>query len=351
MAYDRSGFLLFVVDRSLMAQPFDPVKLQVSGAPFPIAEQVRYNSDPNAEGQASLTVSDNGVLAYRAGGDSGNVQLAWLDRSGKVLGTVGPVGAFRDPELSPDNARIAVQRTDLQAANEDIWVVEAKRGTSIRVTSDPGRDELPVWSPDGSKILFQRNELYVSASNGAGGEESILKETARPWDWSSDSRFILYGNALDFWVLPLFGDRKPFPYLASKFPKSAAQLSPDGRWVVYQSRESERIEVYLQSFPDPSIKLPISTAGGTAPRWKGDSKEIFYLADRKLMSVAIRTSGTTLDPSAPVSLFEMPRLAGAQPYDVSHDGQRFLVAAVADDSVADVPLTVVVNWAAAITKE
>src|SRR5262249_35087844 len=135
-AYDRSGYLLFVRERSLIALPFDAGKLQVSGNPFPIAEQVRYNE---GTGAASLSVSDNGVLAYRTVDlEIRNRRLTWFDRSGRIQGTLGLVGNYLNPELSPDGKRVAIQRSDAPAENTDVWIMDTLRGTPTRLTFDPG---------------------------------------------------------------------------------------------------------------------------------------------------------------------------------------------------------------------
>jgi serine/threonine protein kinase/Tol biopolymer transport system component len=354
MAYDHSGFLLFVRDASLMAQPFDVGASKVTGDPFPIAEQVRYNPLP---AQASLAVSDNGVLAYRTGDDAGKVKLVWVDRSGKSLGEAAPAGTYKNPELSPDGSRVVVQQRDPKTTTDDIWFIDTTRGVSGRLTSNPEMDVFPVWSPDGTKVLFQRGtpggDIYVVPSNGSGTEELVLKAPARLYGWSGDGRLLIYGsNGLDILSVAIFGDRKPALFVKSEFTKLNAQLSPDGRWMAYQSNESSRADVYVQSFPNPSDKWKVSPAGGVAPRWRGDSKELFYVGpDRKLMSVSIRTSGTKLELSSPVRLFDISPQSGfplRNAYDVTRDGQRFLVTSPVES--ADTPITVVVNWAAGIKK-
>jgi serine/threonine protein kinase len=351
MAYDPSGFLLFVRDSSLMAQPFDVGTLQVTGEAFPIAEQVRYNPTP---GQASLTVSQNGVLAYRTGDDLENVKLSWVDRSGKTISDIGPTGSYANAELSPDDKRIAVQKRDPKSTNDDIWVIDVIRGVSNRLTSNPAFDAFPVWSPDGTKILFQRGDvqrggLYLALSNGAGSEEHILKGPARPYDWSADGRIIYAIDPREILSMPISEDSKPELFLRSDFTKNLAQLSADGKWLAYQSNESGRNDVYVDSFPNPSGKIRISPAGGTAPRWRADGRELFYLgSDRKLMSVLIRTSAAKLEPLSPTTLFEIPPTPRGRPYDVARDGQRFLLATQTEFS--DTPITVIVNWAAGIKK-
>jgi eukaryotic-like serine/threonine-protein kinase len=361
MAYDHSGFLLFVRDGSMMAQPFDVRASKVTGDPFPIAEQVRYNPLP---AQASLAVSDNGVLTYRTGDDAGNVKLVWMDRSGKKLGDAAPAGTYKNPELSPDDSRVVVQQRDPKTTADDIWIIDTIRGVSSRLTSNPEMDVFPVWSPDGTKILFQRGtqvdlrgtqggDIYVIPSNGASAEELILKGSARLYDWSGDGRLLIYGsNGLDILSLAIFGDRKPALFVKSEFLKTNARLSPDGRWMAYQSNDAGRADVYVQSFPNASDKWKVSPTGGTTPRWRGDSKELYYAApDRKLMSVSIRSSPTKLELSSPVPLFDLAPQSGfplRQGYDVTRDGQRFLVTSPLESS--DTPITVVVNWAAGIKK-
>jgi dipeptidyl aminopeptidase/acylaminoacyl peptidase len=199
----------------------------------------------------------------------------------------------------------------------------------------------------------------MKPSNGVGAEELVLKTPGRLQDLSSDGKFVIYSSGpQEIWILPLAGERKPLLYLKSEFQKTNAQLSPDGRWLAYQSNESGRTEVVVQSFPNPSAKFVVSTAGGRAPRWRGDGKELFYISDRKLMSVVMRPTLTGLEPSAPAPVFEMPRLGGGggglsaarQPYDVTRDGQRFLLTVLDTEGPIDEPLTVVVNWAAALKK-
>ena len=341
IAYDPSGYLLFVRERSLMALPLDARSLLPAGDPFLVAEQVRSN----ATGQASLTVSGNGVLAYRTGTVEGNT-LMWFDRSGKSVGTLGSIGAYLHPELSPDEKRVAIQRTDPQTQSQDIWVTDVARGVMTRLTFGVPFP-IALWSPNGEQISFQSvQNVRVKQSSGAGGEELLFKVPGLIQDWSSDGKFIISSERSSISVWPLGGDGKPFSYLPeTQFTRGHAQLSPDGRWMAYRSSESGRNEVYVQSFPTPSEKWQISTGGGDSPRWRRDGKEIFYLApDQRLMVVSLLATAKGMEISIPMPLFEIAvTLAGGRPqYDVTGDGQRFLVNSVTD--VSETPVTVVLNW-------
>jgi Tol biopolymer transport system component len=359
VGYD-SGHLLFVRDGTLFAQRFDTQKQQFAGDPFTVAEQVRHNV---FNGNAAFSVSGNGALVYRTGVQDANRKLEWFDRSGRSLGVVGQPGAYRNPELSPDGKRIAVERTDPQTQNDDIWIFDVARGVPNRLTFDPGIDMYPVWSPNGEQIAFgtsraQADNLYLRSSTG-GTEELLLKGAAIPRDWTKDNRFIVYGVGAgsQLMVLPLSGDRKPFPFLASSsFNYAQARVSPDGKWLAYYSNESGRNEIYVQDFPKPTSKFQISTDGGISARWRRDGKEIFYLSpDNVLMAVSVRTTDKTVDVSKPVPLFNIGAgpsgLVGygtRQQYDVTADGQRFLVNANITQANEN-PVTVVWNWLAAFT--
>jgi eukaryotic-like serine/threonine-protein kinase len=242
--YAPPGYLLFVRERTLMAQPFDAGKMQTTGDAVPIAE--RIDSVANVGTQYQFSVSQSGVLAYSSGGAAGAYQLAWADRSGKAAGTAGPPGTYADFRLAPDEKRIAFARTD--ANNQDIWVMDIARGVTSRFTFDPAAADNPLWSPDGLRILYPNNrtgsyDLYIKAATGAGKEEVLIKlGTPRGWgtSWSRDGRFIMYvmpgaKTGLDLWVAPQFGDRKPFPYLQTQFNEQDGAFSPDGRWVAYMS--------------------------------------------------------------------------------------------------------------------
>jgi eukaryotic-like serine/threonine-protein kinase len=349
IAYDPSGYLLFVRERSLMALPFDGRNLSPAGDPLLVADQIRSN----ATGQASLTVSDNGVLGYRTGDVERNT-LTWFDRSGRMLGVLGSIGGYSAPELSPDERRVAVFRIDSQTQSQDVWVIDVARTVMSRLTFGLGPAN-PLWSPDGARIAFRPTQsdgsVYAKQSSGVGEQEMLFKAAGAIQDWSSDGKFIISSERSSISVLPLVGDRKPFPYLPdATFTRGHAQLSSDGRWMAYRSSESGRNEVYIQSFPTPSMKWQISTEGGDSPRWRRDGKEIFYLApDQRLMAVSLTATTQGMEISRPVPLFQIavtPALRAQ--YDVTGDGQRFLVNSIADDS--ETPVTVVVNWTAGLKK-
>jgi Tol biopolymer transport system component len=252
-----------------------------------------------------------------------------------------------------------------QNSNSDIWFGDVTRGLMARATFDPAVDSTAVWSPRGDRIAFGSergsrgfSDIYARLASGAGRDELILSTTNAkfPFAWTPDGNTILYivagTKGTELWGVPVTGDHKPFPYLQNGFNVGNAQLSPDGRWVAYASNESGRNEIYVQSFPTPTAKGQVSLEGGNQPRWRRDMKELFYMAaDRRLMAVPV-TIGAALQPGPPAVLFETHLLdaqsIGVPQYDVSPDGQRFLLN-VAKQTAA-VPVTVVLNWPAAMKK-
>ncbi len=355
------GHLLFLRDKTLMAQPFDTRRLVLSGEAFPIAESIQTQGTVNPYGLFSA--SENGVLAYQAGRETGSSQLVWFDRAGKQIGVLGDSTAYADPELSPDGKRLSDNKLAQAGSTIDIWIYDLSRGLPTRFTF--GEDAIAsIWSPDGSRVVFNSNQkghfdLYQKTSSGAGAEEPLLVDNFNksPLSWSPDGRFILYrstGASTNFnlFVLPVSGDRKPFPFLETnaKSVGMSGQFSPDGRWVAYSSTESGRTEIYVAPFPGPGGKWQISTAGGTAPRWRRDGAEIFYLApDNKLMAAAVNDKGSSFEVGAVRPLFQTNSVGAVSTFVVSADSQRFLIN-TASAQAASAPITVVLNWSAGLKK-
>ncbi len=314
-------------------------------------------------GRVALSVSDNGSLIYDPTGSYNNQQLIWVDRAGKRLESVGAPGLIDAPSLSPDGKRVAVARLDPQTRTYDIYVIDlARGGTSGRLTFDPGDDRYPVWSPDGSHIAWGANRgagshFYQKLASGGGQEELLLKADAPsyPTSWSADGRFIFYARVdpktgFDLWVLPVEGERQPFPFLQTPFSEGYGRFSPDGHWVAYQSNEQGRFEVFVQTFPASGGKWQVSTNGGTFAHWRSDGKELFYLSgDNKLMAVEVKP-GSSFEAGVPKALFDLaPLRALPNAYAVTADGQRFLFV-TQGEATANLQYTVVVNWMAEAKK-
>jgi eukaryotic-like serine/threonine-protein kinase len=356
-AYAAPGYLFFMRERSLMAQPFNADKMQLTGDPVPVAEEIGYSA---TTARAFFSVSYTGVLAYR-GNVALNGQLTWYDRSGKAMEKVGAAGDFLGFSLSPDQKRVVVSRLDLETGSYDLWMIEQDRGTSSRFTFDQTNETFPVWSPDGSRVAFSSNkngptDLFQKPSNNSGVDQLLFKSNnlKAPNDWSPDGQTILYNDFdpktnSDLWVLPLGGD--PKPVMQTPFGETNGRFSPDGKWIAYESNESGPGQIYVQGYPSGG-KIQVSTAGGFQPRWRGDGKELFYLGpDKKLMAVEIKIEANGIQAGAPKALFDLrvSNLPGPPYYDVTRDGQRFLVS-VAGEETTPTPMTVVMNWNAALKK-
>ena len=350
-AFAASDHLLFVQNETLMAQPFDIESLELTGEAVPVAEEVAWLPP---YGNAAFSLSENGVLAYRSGG-SQKQQLTWVNRDGIKLGTLGEPGYYQNLELSRDDKRLAVGRIDSQTGKSDIWLVELSRGIASRLTSDPSDERFPIWSPDGHQILFSSDrrgkpDLYVRTLD-SGEEELIVDSPGRnfPRHWTRDGQFILFGwfirDSLDLWMLPLMGEGKPKPILETPFSQWSARVSPDGRWLAYNSNESGRVEAYIQPFQTPGEKLRLSVNGSGPVSWRGDGKELFYLAlDGTMMAVPIQ-AGDAMEPGIPQSLFQtgIATATVLRQFAVTEDGQRFLLLAPLPAESATA-ITVVLNW-------
>jgi Tol biopolymer transport system component len=355
-AYLAPGWLLFVRQGTLLAQPFDLVRRALGGEPIAVADSVAF--EPIA-GAGAFSTSDVGLMAYRAGRPS-LTQLSWFDRSGSTLGILGAPeqAGLSNLRLSPDGHRVAAERT---LRNEtDLWLLDSTRQKRLTRGSDGSIARLPLWSPDGGRIAFESVRsgsvaLSVKPSAGDGAEEVLFEspEIKIPCDWSPDGRFLLYyvpnpKTGTDLWVLPL-GTRAPFVWLETAANELWGQFSPDGRWVAYQSNETGRYEIYVRPFPARGDSFPVSTTGGVYPRWSRDGKELYFIApDAKMMAVTIRATATMVEAGLPAALFQTRRLGGglnvigrSHQYDVARDG-RFLINVEAESSAP--PITLLMNW-------
>jgi eukaryotic-like serine/threonine-protein kinase len=358
LTYAPQGYLLFVKDRTLVAQRFDANALKTLGETVPLAEQI----GTDLVGLARFSVSRDGVLAYRTG-ESGS-RLLWVDRAGKEIETLGEPGNYGEPAISPAGDRLAFEIADTRSGKSDLWIRDVARGVNSRFTFAGGDAFCPVWSPSGDTVVYASDRpdapgLYAKAANGQGDEKLILKisELAIPSSFTPDGKSLLYAARMektgwDIFVLPLGGEAKPTPFATATFNELGPHVSPDGKFLAYGSNESGRFEVYVQSFPGQGGKWQISTGGGTDPNWRADGRELYYRGpDQKLMAVEITENGGSLQAGIPKPLF-LGRVAignARNKYAPAGDGQRFLfIAPLGRDAMA--PTTVVLNWMADLGK-
>ncbi len=361
--YAEPGYLVYTSQGSLVARPFGAKALHFMGPAMPLVQGVgrlayyRYSF---------FSVSPAGILAYQPGQYFETSQMTWFDRAGKKLGTVGQPGIYTAPAISPDGSKLGVSAGE--SGKRDIWIYDLKRGTASRLTFDSADDTSTVWSPDGSRIVFASNrdgvfDPYQQAANGLGGAEPLFQsklQNVRINDVTSDGRYLIYdtaspsgGGASGLWVLPLFGDRKPYHFVQASNCCKSATFSPNGRFVAYTSAETGRYEVYVETFPQQTGKWQISPSGGNVPMWRRDGKELFFLGlDGKLMAVDVNTTGATFEAGIPKPLFQTQLNGGAAGrnfYVVAPDGRRFLMLVPVEPNNAE-PITVVVNWPALLKK-
>jgi Tol biopolymer transport system component len=359
------GHLLYTREGFLLAQPFDVDRLKVTGEAVSVAGDV-----------GAFTVSGTGALAYMAGFEKArhlDRQLTWFDRAGQQLGVLGERGIYySDVTISPDERRVAVRKLEVGRpgvpGRSNIWMLDAARGQPTPFTFGDADQYLPTWSPDGAYIMFAstsragHDDLFRKAADGASAEELLLSDDSdkTPLSVSPDGRYLLYrpqasGPASppnDMWVLPLFGERKPFAFLSTPVAEDRdPRFSPDGRWLAYSSKESGRAEVYVTSFPVPGVKRQVSTSGGRHPRWRHDGKELFFVGqngdEESLVVAEVNGAGAAFDVGAARPLFDVhvATPGASSVFDVSRDGARFLVNV---ERVEPAPVTLVVNWLAGL---
>ena len=366
--YVPSGHLVYVSKAALFAVPFDLSRLEITGSPAPVVQDVFWNP---TEGAAQLTFSSTGVLTYLRGGpEVARYPIVAVDRKGGTSKLIEEGGAYANPRLSPDGKQLAL--TVLKDGNFDVWVYDLERGVPTRLTFDDAPDTEQVWSPDGRFLVFSsgRNgadNLYRKRSDGSGDEERLTKSDVPMWanSWSRDGQSLVFagmgpnGN-FDVSMLAL-DDKKVQPLLTSTFREADPYISPDGRWLAYTSNESGRLEVYVRPYPTGAGRWQVSDTGGGFPRWAGNGRELFYRVDDGIMSASIEAVGDSIRTGKPTRLFTGAFRGGVTgisiggntfaDYDVSADGQRFVMFPSTDaESTNRGVVTLVTQWFDELTR-
>jgi Tol biopolymer transport system component len=351
--YAAPGYLLYRSGERLLAHPFDADRLALTGDAFPVVEHLWWDSI--ATGGTALSVSETGLIACQTGGAIMS-RLVWYDRFGLELGSVGPDGTYFEPALSRDGRWLAVSRMEPDRIAGGIWTVELERGNLTRLTSKAILSATAVWRPDGRSVAYSAFDTgeVLAQDAGGGGQETVLFKNSSFFplnDWSQDGRHIFYEELdwrrfhSDVWVrdLPQGASR---PLMKSEFNHLGARLSPDGRWLAYESDESGRWEIFVRRFPELGDRRQVSTEGGRQARWSGDGKELFFVSpDRKIYAVQVRP-GASLETSPPRPLFQtriLPLVESRNHYDVMPDGRRFIVNSRRPEDASQ-PITVITGW-------
>lgn len=352
-----NGYLFFVRDGAIQAQQLDLSSFNLTGDVVRVFDNVKLQARIL---YAAFAASGDMVIAQKAG-EASLSRLTWYDRSGKIISDSAPPDTYANLAMSPDGKYVALDKTDTTNDNTDVFIYDLARSTLRRLTFDPGIDAVPVWSPDGSRIVFGSSRdrnfgIYVKPADGSQPERQLVPTSgvdSLALDWSGDGQNLLYLSEPDLWVYS-FADSKSRLFLKAGASLNNAKFSPDGKWVAYSSNESGRWEVYVTSFPDARGKWQVSTNGGEQPRWRGDGKEIYFLSlDAKLMAASVDTK-TEFESGTPTVLFQTDpreRVATTEVfiYDVSRDGQRFLVNTNYTNGTAH-PMSVVLNWKSEMKK-
>jgi Tol biopolymer transport system component len=306
----------------------------------------------------SFTISENSTLVYSTATGSTLSALTWFDRTGKTLGRVGDVGVYANPSLSPDGKLLAADVSDVKANNVDIWIADLQKGTSARFTFDPAEDVAATWSPDGSAIAYRSAivgiTLHVKNVRGLDPARVLLQRQGQddivPNSWTRDGQVIgtlqLAAGGSDLILMPATGG-KEIPFLSTRASEADGMISPDNKWVAYASNESSDWEVYVTSYPSAAGKWQISRGGGNEPRWRGDGKELYYVAPGGMLTAVPINGEGTFSSATPVPLFQEHARSVISStdlftYDVTKDGNRFIVNRfVKPDHAA--PLTIILN--------
>jgi Tol biopolymer transport system component/tRNA A-37 threonylcarbamoyl transferase component Bud32 len=367
-----SNSLLYLRENTLLAAPFNVKTAKLLGDPVVVATEVMYDV---SVWRAGFSASDNGMLTFHTGTAGGEIQMTRRDRAGKDLGKIGDPGNFGSLSLSPDGKKVA---TDISGAETDVWIYDVARGVRSRLTFGNGANLSPVWSPDSQSLVYAG--LYLARSNAThricrrlamGGDEEVLyTSNEETWvtDWSSDGKYLLLskgkyigGNPCDIWVLPLVGERIPFPLVKTPFLEGEARFSPDGKWVAYGSNETGSSEVYIIPFNPPSEdtsaaaeptrggKWQVSTQRGNKAKWREDGKELFFVSgDSKVTAVEIVVTANGLEIGTASPLFPVDQPAGIDSFDASSDGDWFVENA--GTAQRSSPINLITNWDAELTQ-
>jgi len=369
----NTGYLMYVRAGNLLARPFDPRSLEVTGEAMPVASKVYSFAKTGA---ADFSISNNGSLAYQS--YVSRSQLVWVDRAGHQLAAIGPANInVKSARLSPDGQHLATAIYDVERGEQDLWIFDVKTNAGKRLTADLALRDAPVWSPDSTKLAFlcqtdgSPPRVHVRGLGEKDVEEAMpAADFQMPADWSPDGRFVAYVNTGiprlanethgDVWVFDLARGRKPVPLLNTPFHEANPAFSPDGKWLAFISNESGRPEVYIQAFQAkdvPSVvgeRYLVSREGALALRWRSNGKELFYLGfDGRIQAVPVKLSPKPeFGPATPLFTISTEARAAIHSivgFDVSADGQRFVIPMVTS---ADGPSIVVVqNWEALLPKK